>query len=137
MYASENSEVNNHSKVQFVDYGELPFEWTFGENQTNDIDEYLNSKKKEFKENQEKENQKTNRPQFVYVNNLVVDPKKQLVNSVPKWQKMIEKNSLEKDKTDFSPNQKVYKDIKKKSSKSNSYPIKNGKNMENIQFNFP
>ena len=100
MYASENSEVNNHSKVQFVDYGELPFEWTFGENQTNDIDEYLNSKKKEFKENQEKENQKKNRPKFVYVNNLVVDPKKQLVNSVPKWQKMIEKNSLEKDSKD-------------------------------------
>ncbi len=71
--------------------GELPFDWVFGE--YNDVPKIEENTKNIT-------NKQNNKNNFVYVNNLVVNPSKKIVDSSPKWKKIIEKNSLEKDSKD-------------------------------------
>ncbi len=81
------SNESYYSIKNSVDNVDLPFDWAFGEFNIN----LPNTEKKEDKENNKI------KKDFVYVNNLVVNPNKKIVDSSPKWQKILEKNSLEKE----------------------------------------
>ncbi len=106
-----------------VDNTDFPFDWAFGE--FNIDSSKINNKEKQ-------ENNKIKKD-FVYVNNLVVNPNKKIYDSSPKWKKMVEKNSIELEKKNSLSNSNSKSSLNKKNTKPNSKES----NIEDEPFNFP